>query len=541
MRRAASTVEERLSVRLRYVGQFMPWHVGDEGEGDCEGENPFPVINDESGETEGCHPSREDAEAQVRALYAEEEDGGEQNANRAPGQFRSTLVVEGGETGDRRAIDENALTWNEDLPLPMMFMRETPQGGLGGNPHGGARLGAQITEVRRDGLAIRAVGVFDTSDDGREFDRLVETRMLRGVSVDLDSVRADVEWDEEDDEADPLLRVHGGRIRGATASPFPAFVEATIEWVPPGEDPWAYEAPAETAASISVREGVEVTAGVGLALVAGATPIDLLPLETWFDDPEFGENALADSRLVEQVDSRGRPTGIYGCPLTLIDDARMFGHVGLWGTCHRGSPFGPNVCVEPFHSENDYANYHLHGTPARCDCEDNDGRVVVATGTITLGTGHADLSLAHTEAMAHYENTGRAVADVVAGEDAHGVWVAGAVRPGISHADRIALHGATLSGDWRWIGAGRELVASLAVNVPGFPVQRRARAHIEGDRQTALVAAGMVTTGRGGAYLGGPDRRIEALEARLRRLESIAEPLRPLAAEAIVASVGPPR
>src|SRR3546814_3511774 len=48
-----------------------------------------------------------------------------------------------------------------------------------------------------------------------------------------------------------------------------------------------------------------------------------------------------------------------------------------------------------------------------------------------------------------------------------------------------------MSGDWRKVGAGMELVAVLGVNVPGFPIPRT-RALVAGGQMQSLVAAGML-------------------------------------------------
>ena len=48
----------------------MPWHI-EEGNKNCLG---FAVVKDEDGELEGCHRSRAQAERQLAALYASEED-----------------------------------------------------------------------------------------------------------------------------------------------------------------------------------------------------------------------------------------------------------------------------------------------------------------------------------------------------------------------------------------------------------------------------------------------------------------------------------
>jgi hypothetical protein len=54
-----------------------------------------------------------------------------------------------------------------------------------------------------------------------------------------------------------------------------------------------------------------------------------------------------------------------------------------------------------------------------------------------------------------------------------------------------ALRAASLSGDWRRINGNLELVAALAVNVPGFPIPRT-QAAMAAAGQLALVASGVV-------------------------------------------------
>ena len=126
------------------------------------------------------------------------------------------------------------------------------------------------------------------------------------------------------------------------------------------------------------------------------------------------------------------------------------------------------------------------------------GEVLCADGTcvpvghITMGTGHAGPTMAARPAAEHYDNTGAVVADVAAGEDAFGIWVSGRVRPDIGDTIRGALRAAALSGDWRRIGGNLELVAALAVNVPGFPIPRT-QSSLAAGAQVSLVASGIVT------------------------------------------------
>lgn len=168
-------------------------------------------------------------------------------------------------------------------------------------------------------------------------------------------------------------------------------------------------------------------------------------------------------------------------PLTVSDTGRVFGHIATWDTCHIGYP---GQCVTPPPSPSGYAFFHTGAIVA------DDGSEV-AVGHLTIDTGHADAALRSPEALAHYDNTGTAVAYVRAGEDAFGIWVAGVVRPDATPEQVRALRASPISGDWRRIGAGMELVAALGVNVPGFPVPRT-RALVAGGAMQTLVAAGML-------------------------------------------------
>lgn len=155
---------------------------------------------------------------------------------------------------------------------------------------------------------------------------------------------------------------------------------------------------------------------------------------------------------------------------------RYSGHVATWGVCHIGFP---GQCVTAPKSRSNYA--YFHNGPVRTD------KGEIRAGKITLGGGHADVRAGFQAAVAHYDDAGAAVADVRAGEDEYGIWVSGVVRPGIDERKLAELAAAPLSGDWRHVGGGLEMVAALAVNTPGFPVINVSK---RGGTEFALVAAG---------------------------------------------------
>ncbi|MGH9058260.1 MAG: hypothetical protein ACRDZY_01890, partial [Acidimicrobiales bacterium] len=194
-----------------------------------------------------------------------------------------------------------------------------------------------------------------------------------------------------------------------------------------------------------------------------------------------------DGSLTASADTLAAPIGWFRdpelpgpTPLTVGDDGRVTGHLALWASSHIGYP-GQNT--KPPRSRSDYAYFH---TGAR-QVTDGHNPQMIATGHITLDTGHAGMDADHRAAAAHYDNTGSLVADVCAGEDTHGIWVAGALVPGLDDLRLHRLRACGLSGDWRRIGPGLELVAALSVPTPGFPVPR---SRVASGQPHALVAAG---------------------------------------------------
>lgn len=218
-----------------------------------------------------------------------------------------------------------------------------------------------------------------------------------------------------------------------------------------------------------------------------------VPPAAWFKDPELDGST----------------------PLTVEKDGRVYGHLATFGQCHTGMQ---DRCVLAPRSIADYA-YFLTGA---LETEEGD---VVRVGQLTMGTGHADLSLRHAAAKAHYDGGPGAVqvADVAAGEDDYGIWIAGAMRPGLTSEQVREFRAHALSGDWRDIAGNMELVAALSVPVPGFPVTIAAsgakwtgpvktRLRMERGRCNALVAAGMVR---------GPNRIDES--SKVARLEALVD------------------
>jgi hypothetical protein len=200
-----------------------------------------------------------------------------------------------------------------------------------------------------------------------------------------------------------------------------------------------------------------------LPLVAAGHVIELpdRPPAHWFDRPT-------------DVTPRGA--------LTVTDEGRLYGYLAPAGVAHRAFP---SRRVEAPMGRVDYSRWMGRETIVA-----GGGRVV--TGVITMGCGHCppNASSDPAERMKHYDNTCSVAATARIGEDQHGVWIAGALHPGVTGEQVARIMACVLSGDWAphperpgW----QEFVAALLVPVPGFPMARSGPSvRLE---QGALVAA----------------------------------------------------
>ena len=388
------------------------------------------------------------------------------------GRWEGVIAREGEMTGDGRLIEDGALRW-DDLPIPLRVAFKD----VGG--HDGAEVCGRIETVeRREGGDIYATGTFDLgSAVGAEAFRQVSEKMSNGVSIDTDDVtfrimaksdmsEADVADSGNSSDTDPegrvkvaamsssdeLTVIESARLRAATLVAVPAFATARVYAAGKAPAPRKDAEPEET-----LEASAEPVSQSRDSLTAAAIPT--APPEAWFKDPALtGPTAL----VVE-------------------DDGRVYGHIAAWGTCHIGQI---GKCVEPPTSPSNYAYFR---TGALRTAEGTS----VAVGHLTMGTGHAGPRDSANAAAEHYDNTGTVFADVAAGEDAYGIWVAGSLRPGISAEQVRVARSAPISGDWRTIRGSLELVGALAVNVPGFPVPRPQGLLASGEVKS-LQASGVV-------------------------------------------------
>lgn len=364
--------------------------------------------------------------------------------------FIPLALPEGIESGDGRKIDRRAVDIR-NLPISLLWQIQTGEG------HNGSVVVGRIERLGWTGKGIGGgYGHFDTGVYGREAERMVRAGMLRFVSSDMDNFEAehaaeDAEMADRNKIGKSRIDVKKARVMAVTIVAKPAFQECTIEIVP---EPIAEEPPVLPEGIYAEEpDPIDAVALVAAGYIAEAVPV--VPPREWFNAPKLTG-----------------PT-----PLTVTDDGHVFGHVAAWNTPH----ISPNLRgIEPPRSKSGYAFFHT-GVLRTDDGSD------VTVGQLTLAGGHADLHFSAKEAVKHYDDTASAVADVHAGEDEFGIWVSGAMRPGVTAEQVRVFRASAPSGDWRPIRGNLEMVAVCQVNVPGFP---QARALTASGHTMALVAAG---------------------------------------------------
>lgn len=373
--------------------------------------------------------------------------------------WHGVLAPEGAPSGDKRGFAAKMLTMR-DLPLPLKAQFVDDEG------HKGSVIVGRIDEVYRDGGLIKAAGVWDDSPEADKAWGMIDRKMWRGVSVDLDAAEGEM-VEAAEDGGQPSVEFTQGRVCSSTLCAIPAFAEAFIR-----NGTWAEFAnePMPSGAMVEIPDWATAEKAPALSLVASAAPVI---------SADYFRNPMLSA-----------PTAV-----TRGEDGHIFGHLGVWDACH----IAYEVCTTVPPSQTDYA-YFLTGqvfTDAG----------PVAVGQLTVGGGHADMKLGVRAAIAHYDNVSSAVADITCGEDQYGVWFSGRIRPWATEKQIHELFAAGPSGDWRGVRYrgmdSLEMIAAHAVNVPGFPVPR-ARFAMEGTRQVSLVAAGTL----GGSPEGAEDHSV---------------------------------
>jgi 2'-5' RNA ligase len=369
--------------------------------------------------------------------------------------WEGVLTVEGEESGDGRLFGHGSLDWAE-LPMPLMYQPAS----VGG--HDASVLAGAITFAARKGSQIFGRGhVFGNMLDSEHGDGIRNMMSTGGVSVDVDKVKdADVEMVFAEGEAGlmakPELTVfHRGRIRGATLVAFPAFVEAKLGFT----NESMLTAAGESCGCSGGGDSYVLTAASHTITIPDVPPAE------WFSEPV-------------DVQAKGA--------LTITDEGRVFGWLAPAAVTHRSVrktvPMGANV---------DYSRFMKGETIVA-----GGGRVV--SGVITGNCGHADTENYGTLAnrKKHYDDSCSVFANIAVGQrPGKGVWVAGALRHGVTAEQVATAMGCSLSGDWQPHPdrpGVQEFIAALLVPVPGFAMART-QASITTASASVLYQDGVLT------------------------------------------------
>ena len=410
--------------------------------------------------------------------------------NMGPAFTIPVAIIEGQPTSDGRQIQTGALDWRVP-PLPLMGLATETHDPMGFDQNDPAVIIGRIDSLERvpgqgGTQVIQAKGFLLADDNGLYFADLIESMGRVGVSADVAVEEVDIAVEDVDPDGMSIEMsetLTKGTIMALTVCPMPAFEGAYIVLgdgtTQPETIPQATEPETVTASApihwMTYEQCEPCDQGdVEVIIAAGQGPV--APPRAWFANPNFQPG---DGRLVEILDRRGRQPvgGKYACPLTITDEGQVYGHIAPWGICHTGHT---GQCILAPKSKVDYAHFKRgqHVVTAEGD--------KIRVGVITCDTGHAPQhGVSATQAMAHYDNTALAAADVNIGDDEHGIWIAGAMRPDATPEQIRRLRAASISGDWRNMGGNLELVAALAVNQPGFPL-----AVVAAGQHDSLVAAG---------------------------------------------------
>lgn len=324
-------------------------------------------------------------------------------------------------TGDGRMVRSNALTWNLDEGIPIIWDRQD-------GDHTGMTIGG-VDALRADdsGVHVDAARLYATRDPEAaaavlRVKELVAENAL-GWSVMLDDEEVQVMHREGEIIENPDGTVTARYSRGDDMSVI-------------------------TSARIRHLAIVDTPAFASARPVLGQAPI----------------NAAAAAVAVYPAKHFERWSSDELVPLRVEPDGRVWGHAagegcyrdGTGATCHRYSP-DPDPKMKNFHT----------GTVAL------DNGSVVRAGSLTAAGLHATPMGTVEDQRRHHEDSTRVWAKVVAWDDMHGrLCVAGSVVPGLDPTFMAQVAGLPLSGEW-WpvVGLnGRTLVGAHSVISPALPV-----------------------------------------------------------------------
>jgi hypothetical protein len=390
------------------------------------------------------------------------------------------------DTGDGRRME--GIHWDDSqLPWPLTFALEE-----GGHE---APVVAQIDRVWIDGDVFRGEGVFHEDSENAEIAafskraiELVEEGVV-GISIELDEESAEMRvkketWDEWRAQEEAMLEEEPSPPKEPEVKGDRVVIDrwASDDWLEVLVD-------ARFRGAAIVHTPAFADAAIEVAAVAAAIS---LGTRSAFANPGFGLDGTEDPRLVWQERQRPEETSGWAAPITITEDGEIFGHAWRFGQCH-GSFH--DRCLNP-PAEDRTLDRWLVGEAIRG----------VRTGPLYNGGTHGVDHRGRVKDHEWLAKTSQAVADVTAGFDSHGMWIAGRLRPGLSERELAEVKGSGVSVEWHPYGNRLMVEGCLFVNGPAYNVRR----------QAVAAAGGVITMSPSCGDCGGPTLEDEV--AMLKRL-----------------------
>jgi SPP1 gp7 family putative phage head morphogenesis protein len=409
-----------------------------------------------------------------------------------PGEhFHAIGHVQGVSTGRR------TFTNTEWRSPPFAFHWQRSSSAHGGTPE--VLQAGLVTRVVVAGPTMHMFGPLDIAGPvGAEYARQLVTGFARWVSIGLDEqpVKVTYVWPDGTEGDDPLASFEepsqiifdGGTIGELTGTSIPAQADATIEATPELIAAMGGTAPAEQPEPDEPEDDEEDDERPPLELAAGARPGRARPTPMLrvaasvarsgraaghgFADRVQALTAAAyrmeipDLPPAEWFDEPPHDLPMEGA-LNVDDNGRIWGLLAPLGVNHRAYAKSYQRQEVPFGNV-DYDRFNGAGALTAA------GRV--PAGALTMDCGHAPQWRPDGEAgPAHYDNACSIIGAVRAGESTRpglrGVWIAGALMPGVKPDQVARMLACRCSGDWQPHGdkvGWSELIACLLVPSPGF-------------------------------------------------------------------------
>lgn len=328
-------------------------------------------------------------------------------------------------TGDGRLLASQGAD-SRPLPLSIRYQPSALEG------HGGAVPSGALFEVTidPDNKTVSGRGFLLNDVNGRTHARMIHTGAQAGNSADLAEVKA--RYVEDVDSGERWIEFSQFAFAATTGVGTPAFADAVAVVEPLTDDELTAALSADPMAPLVVTcetDRINIVGAPVDELVASATP------RPSFDDFYTPEAAQPQKVVVDA-------------------DGRVYGHLGLWNSCHDTFV---DRCVRIPRPTDGFASFNKPGVLT--------DRGMVETGPIFAFGGHRPAGSAATieDAYGGIENSW---CDVRVTEGRFGPWVSGRVRPNVDDDVVYAARASRISGHW----VGGRLKAIVSVNAEGFDV-----------------------------------------------------------------------